>query len=127
MTVQPDLCQTCSETTLLVFPRGGSYIVDAGGQNKQQLASKNTAKLDRETEELHHEHVTLDTAKLIQQARQAKGWTQKDLATVSSLIACALKYNNLSSVCMSYQIMAMLSINYYNWIMTISITVLTYH
>ena len=24
--VQPDLCQTCSETTLLVFPRGGSYI-----------------------------------------------------------------------------------------------------
>ena len=60
--------------------------VDAGGQNKQHLASKNTAKLDRETEELHHEHVTLDTAKLIQQARQAKGWTQKDLATVSSLV-----------------------------------------
>ena len=25
MTVQPDLCQTCSETTLLVFPRGGSF------------------------------------------------------------------------------------------------------
>ena len=25
VTVQPDLCQTCSETTLLVFPRGGSY------------------------------------------------------------------------------------------------------
>ena len=24
LTVQPDLCQTCSETTLLVFPRGGS-------------------------------------------------------------------------------------------------------
>ena len=24
MTVQPDLCQTCSETTLLVFPRDGS-------------------------------------------------------------------------------------------------------
>ena len=24
--VQPDLCQTCSETTLLVFPRGGSYF-----------------------------------------------------------------------------------------------------
>ena len=24
MTVQPDLCQTCSETTLLVFPRSGS-------------------------------------------------------------------------------------------------------
>ena len=25
VTVQPDLCQTCSETTLLVFPRGGSF------------------------------------------------------------------------------------------------------
>ena len=24
--VQASLCQTCSETTLLVFPRGGSYI-----------------------------------------------------------------------------------------------------
>ncbi|KAH9488638.1 Endothelial differentiation- factor 1 [Bulinus truncatus] len=53
----------------------------AGGQNKQISANKNTAKLDRETEELHHEHVPLDVAKLIQQGRQAKGWTQKDLAT----------------------------------------------
>ena len=26
VTVQPDLCQTCSETKLLVFPRGGSYV-----------------------------------------------------------------------------------------------------
>ena len=26
MTVQPDLCQTFSETTLLVFPRGGSNV-----------------------------------------------------------------------------------------------------
>ena len=25
MTVQPDLCRTWSETTLLVFPRGGSH------------------------------------------------------------------------------------------------------
>ena len=25
MTVQADLCQTCSETTLLAFPRGGSF------------------------------------------------------------------------------------------------------
>ena len=25
MTVQPDLCWTCLETTLLVFPRGGSF------------------------------------------------------------------------------------------------------
>ena len=26
VTVQPDLCQTCLETTLLVFPRGGSFV-----------------------------------------------------------------------------------------------------
>ncbi|KAL3872497.1 hypothetical protein ACJMK2_040417 [Sinanodonta woodiana] len=52
-----------------------------GGQNKQHSASKNTAKLDRETEELHHDKLGLDIAKLIQQGRQAKGWTQKDLAT----------------------------------------------
>ena len=27
VTLQPDLCQTCSETTLLVFPRDGSNII----------------------------------------------------------------------------------------------------
>ena len=27
VTVQPDLCRTRSETTLLVFPRGGSFSV----------------------------------------------------------------------------------------------------
>lgn len=53
----------------------------SGGQNKQHSAAKNTAKLDRETEELHHDHIGLDVSKLIQQARQAKGWTQKELAT----------------------------------------------
>ena len=26
LTTQPNLCQTCSETTLLVFPRDGSYV-----------------------------------------------------------------------------------------------------
>ena len=26
VTVQPDLCLTCSETTLLVFPCGGSFM-----------------------------------------------------------------------------------------------------
>ncbi|RUS83326.1 hypothetical protein EGW08_008904 [Elysia chlorotica] len=53
----------------------------AAGSNKQLSANKNVAKLDRETEELHHEHVSLDVSKLIQQGRQAKGLTQKDLAT----------------------------------------------
>ncbi|XP_060718502.1 endothelial differentiation-related factor 1 homolog isoform X2 [Tachysurus vachellii] len=53
----------------------------AAGQNKQHLVTKNTAKLDRETEELHHERVTLEVGKVIQQGRQEKGMTQKDLAT----------------------------------------------
>ena len=26
VTVQPDMCQTWSETTMLVLPRGGSYV-----------------------------------------------------------------------------------------------------
>jgi len=53
----------------------------SAGQNKQHSGDKNTAKLDRETEELHHETIGLDVGRLIQQGRQAKGWTQKDLAT----------------------------------------------
>lgn len=57
----------------------------AAGQNKQHLVTKNTAKLDRETEELHHERVTLEVGKVIQKGRQDKGMTQKDLATVCNL------------------------------------------
>lgn len=52
-----------------------------GGQNKQHVVTKSIAKLDRETEELRHEKVPLDVGKLIQQGRQGKGWSQKDLAT----------------------------------------------
>lgn len=55
----------------------------SAGQNKQHLVTKNTAKLDRETEELHHDRVTLEVGKVIQKGRQDKGLTQKDLATVS--------------------------------------------
>ncbi|XP_028138953.1 endothelial differentiation-related factor 1 [Diabrotica virgifera virgifera] len=51
------------------------------GSNKQHVATKNTAKLDRETEELKHESISLDVGKLIQQGRQSKGLSQKDLAT----------------------------------------------
>jgi ribosome-binding protein aMBF1 (putative translation factor) len=54
----------------------------AAGTNKHTVATANTAKLDRETEELRHEHVPLEVAKLIQQGRQSKGLTQKELATV---------------------------------------------
>ncbi|KAK9877929.1 hypothetical protein WA026_020152 [Henosepilachna vigintioctopunctata] len=51
------------------------------GSNKQHVATKNTAKLDRETEELKHETISLDLGKLIQQGRQSKGMSQKELAT----------------------------------------------
>lgn len=57
-------------------------VTGSAGQNKQHLVTKNTAKLDRETEELHHERVTLEVGKVIQKGRQDKGLTQKDLATV---------------------------------------------
>jgi len=53
----------------------------SAGQNKQHVVTKNTAKLDRETEELHHERVPLEVGKAIQIGRQDKGLTQKDLAT----------------------------------------------
>jgi len=53
----------------------------AAGSNKQHSAAKDTAKLDRETEELHHQTVSLDVGKLIQKGRVDKEWTQKDLAT----------------------------------------------
>lgn len=58
-------------------------IVGGGGANKQHVTTKNTAKLDRETDELKHDTVPLDLGKLIQQGRQNKGMSQKDLATVS--------------------------------------------
>ncbi|VDN57415.1 unnamed protein product [Dracunculus medinensis] len=52
----------------------------AGG-NKQHQIHTNTTRLDGETEVLHHERVPLSLGKVMQQARQAKEWTQKDLAT----------------------------------------------
>ena len=57
-------------------------FADGAGTNKQHVATKNTAKLDRETEELKHSKISLDVGKIIQQGRQAKGLSQKDLATV---------------------------------------------
>jgi putative transcription factor len=52
-------------------------------QNKHQGTSVNVSKLDRETEELKHDKVSLDVGKLIMQGRQSKGLSQKDLATVN--------------------------------------------
>ena len=37
VTVQASLCQTCSESTLLVFPRGGSNVIE--GKNLRKLAN----------------------------------------------------------------------------------------
>lgn len=37
-------------------------------------------KIENETEELSHKKIDVDTGKQIMQARQAKGWTQKELA-----------------------------------------------
>jgi len=53
------------------------------GSNRQHKTEKNTARLDEETEELHHEKVSLSLGNVMQRARQAKEMTQKDLATVS--------------------------------------------
>ena len=47
----------------------------AGG-NKHGGTTLNTAKLDRETEELKHQTVSMDVGKLIQQGRQAKVMSQ---------------------------------------------------
>jgi len=49
--------------------------------NKHTATTLNTTKLDRETEELHHNTIGIDVSKLIQQSRQSKGMTQKELAT----------------------------------------------
>lgn len=61
-------------------------LADGASSNKQHVTTKNTAKLDRETEELRHASVSTDTGKVIMQARQAKAMSQKDLATVSENI-----------------------------------------
>lgn len=58
-------------------------FIGGAGTNKQHGTTKNTAKLDRETEELKHDTVPLDIGRLIQQSRQSKLLSQKDLASVS--------------------------------------------
>ena len=64
------------------------HVVVNSGSNKQHGGpGANAAKLDRETEELHHDKISLDVGRLIQQGRQQKEMTQKDLATVSFFTA----------------------------------------
>ncbi|KNC87027.1 endothelial differentiation-like factor 1 [Sphaeroforma arctica JP610] len=52
-----------------------------GSGNRQHQSTKDTAKLDRETEELKHATVSVTVSKALMQARQAKGMSQKELAT----------------------------------------------
>uniref|UniRef100_A0A8B9NEB9 Endothelial differentiation related factor 1 n=1 Tax=Accipiter nisus TaxID=211598 RepID=A0A8B9NEB9_9AVES len=81
----PSAAQAKSKQAILAAQRRGEDVETskkwAAGQNKQHFITKNTAKLDRETEELHHDRVPLEVGKVIQQGRQSKGMTQKDLAT----------------------------------------------
>lgn len=81
----PKSSQLKSQQAINAAQRSGAEIDSskkyAAGQNKQHSAAKNTAKLDRETEELHHQTIGMDVGKLIQQGRQAKEMSQKDLAT----------------------------------------------
>ncbi|EDQ88327.1 uncharacterized protein MONBRDRAFT_37512 [Monosiga brevicollis MX1] len=53
----------------------------AAGTNKQHSMDKNTARLAEETEELHHDKVSMSVGKAIMKARNEKKLTQKDLAT----------------------------------------------
>ncbi|CAF0809636.1 unnamed protein product [Didymodactylos carnosus] len=73
-----------SEAAIAAAARAGVPIDTskkyAGGSNKQHESAKNTAVLDRETEELHHDRISGDVSRVIQQARVAKEWTQADLA-----------------------------------------------
>lgn len=56
--------------------------LDGAGTNKQHVITKNTAKLDRETEELKHDKIPLEVGKIIQEGRKAKGLKQSELAAV---------------------------------------------
>jgi len=66
-----------THTSIIIYD---NISVNAG-TNKQHGTNLNTAKLDRETEELKHKAIDCTVARAIQQGRQAKGISQKDLAT----------------------------------------------
>merc|ERR1712137_602416 len=51
-----------------------------GSTNAQRGGPANAKKIEEETEEFKHDTVELDLRLKIQKARQAKGWTQKELA-----------------------------------------------
>eukprot|EP00002_Diphylleia_rotans_P009076 TRINITY_DN19090_c0_g1_i1.p1 TRINITY_DN19090_c0_g1~~TRINITY_DN19090_c0_g1_i1.p1 ORF type:complete len:133 (+),score=36.00 TRINITY_DN19090_c0_g1_i1:66-464(+) len=53
-----------------------------GGKNKTHSSDLDSKKLDEENTELRHQHVSLNLGRSIQQARQAKNMTQKELAVL---------------------------------------------
>jgi hypothetical protein len=61
---------------------GDFLLVYAGGNKQHSQLGPVASKLDRETEELKHDKIDLSVSKAIQQARNAKGITQADLARV---------------------------------------------
>ncbi|KAF0301244.1 Endothelial differentiation-related factor 1 [Amphibalanus amphitrite] len=81
----PKAAQMRSESAVNQAIRTGQAVETQqkfnAGTNKQHVVTKNTAKLDSEHDELKHSKVSLDVGKLIQQGRQAKNLSQKDLST----------------------------------------------
>ena len=69
------------------------FVVSAG-TNKAHKGPENAKKLEEETEELSHKKLDHNVSIRIQQARQAKGWTQKELA---------VKINEKQDVISSYE------------------------
>jgi len=82
---QPKASAMKTETAINQARRQGLQIDTTqkygAGTNKQHVITKNTAKLDRETEELKHDKIPVELGKIIQQGRNSKGLSQKDLAT----------------------------------------------
>lgn len=67
--------------------------------NKHQGTSLNTARLDAETEKLSHNKVSLDVARLIQQARAAKNWKREELsAKICEKVQVVTDYENGSAI-----------------------------
>lgn len=67
--------------------------------NKHHGPTLNTAKLDAETERLSHNKVGLETGRLIQQARTAKGWKRDEFATkICEKVQVVTEYENGSAI-----------------------------
>lgn len=82
---QPKAQELKSQSAINQAQRSGVPIETskkfAAGSNRQHQVDKNSASLDREFDELKHASVSIDVARTIQQARNAKNMTQKEFAT----------------------------------------------